>query len=364
MGAAALPAPSPEDPRPRVLRPTRELVGQTCLPGTALAADDEETPAASGGVLQRGQQLAELALASDQEPRGAAAGPEAGVARTHVEGGVLAQDRLLELLQRPARLDPELLRQRPPGVPVGLERVGLPAAAIEREHQLSPEPLAERMPRDQRLELAHEPRVHAEQQVGVDAILDRGQVQFLEPPDLRPGERLRGELGERRAAPERERRLRVAAREEAARLPGPLLEAGQVEVAGVELEQVAARTRPDHVCLRQRAAQAGDVHLQRLRGVGGRRLRPEQLDQAAGGDDVVRVQEQERQQRPLLSASELDLACGPLDLERSEDPELHRTATLARRARLLQPVRNRRAAVHSSCGQSTACDGRDERNTP
>jgi len=55
---------------------------------------------------------------------------------------VLAQDRPLELLQRRPGLDPELIDEQLPPGPVGLERLGLPPGAVEREHQLGARPLA------------------------------------------------------------------------------------------------------------------------------------------------------------------------------------------------------------------------------
>ena len=58
---------------------------------------------------------------------------------------------------------------------------------------------------DQRLELADQVGVAAEREVGLDPFLDRRQAQVLEPSDLCLRERLERELGQRRAAPERER---------------------------------------------------------------------------------------------------------------------------------------------------------------
>ena len=62
-----------------------------------------------------------------------------------LERGVLAQDRLLESLQRRARIDSELVPQMLSRLPVGLERLGLTPAAVQREHQLAVQPLAQRM---------------------------------------------------------------------------------------------------------------------------------------------------------------------------------------------------------------------------
>ncbi len=58
---------------------------------------------------------------------------------------VLAQDRLLELLQRRARVDPELVHERPARVLVGVERLGLPPGAVERQHLLPAQALSQRV---------------------------------------------------------------------------------------------------------------------------------------------------------------------------------------------------------------------------
>ena len=91
-----------------------------------------------------------------------------------------------------------------------MQRVSLPAAAVEREHQLAAQPLAEHVLGDQRLELRHQLVMAAERQVGVDAILERREPQLLQPGDLALRVRLAAEIGERLAVPERERIAQAA----------------------------------------------------------------------------------------------------------------------------------------------------------
>ena len=74
--------------------------------------------------------------------------------------------------------------------------------------------------------------MRAESQVGVDPVLEGRQVELLEPGCLTAGEGIRGELGERRPAPELERfgerftrSCRVALREQPATGSGAFLEA-------------------------------------------------------------------------------------------------------------------------------------------
>jgi hypothetical protein len=70
-------------------------------------------------------------------------------------------------------------------------------------------------------------RVVSERELGLEALLERAQAQLLEARDLRLGEVVVGEVGERLPAPELERfpdrrvgALRVAGRE----LPAPVVE--------------------------------------------------------------------------------------------------------------------------------------------
>ncbi len=71
-----------------------------------------------------------------------------------------------------ARLDADLLDKRAPGRPVSLERVGLAPAAVQREHELSAQTLAQRMQRDQLPQLGHELAVRSDREIRFDAQLD------------------------------------------------------------------------------------------------------------------------------------------------------------------------------------------------
>ena len=70
------------------------------------------------------------------------------VARRPGGGGerfVLREDGPLEPAQLLAGLEPELARRAAAAVLVDGERVGLPAAAVEREHELAAQALAQRV---------------------------------------------------------------------------------------------------------------------------------------------------------------------------------------------------------------------------
>ena len=161
---------------------------------------------------------------------------------------------MLELAQRPPRLDPELGQERSPRGAVCLERLGLPAGAVQREHELGAEPFPQRVPRDEPFQLRHELVVSAECELGLDPVLQRADVQLFEALDLVLGEGLVREVRQRGSPPELEcaaellQCLRVVALFEC----GPALceqplEAVAVELVGLEREPVRAGNRPDGV---------------------------------------------------------------------------------------------------------------------
>ena len=90
-------------------------------------------------------------------------------------------------------------------VPVGGERLGLPARAVQREHELAAQALPQRMLGDEGLELADHVLGPAERDVGVDPVRDAGEPEVLETGDLGLGEELASHVGEGGASPDRER---------------------------------------------------------------------------------------------------------------------------------------------------------------
>ena len=146
---------------------------------------------------------------------------------------VLAQDRALELLQRRARLDPELLDEQPAALPVARERLGLAAAAVEREHQLAAQLLAQRLLVDERLSSATSALVLAELELGLDPRLERVEPELREPAAAGCANGSRRNSASGRPAPERERLAQSCARGAgvvASREPlGERLEAREVE---------------------------------------------------------------------------------------------------------------------------------------
>ena len=90
----------------------------------------------------------------------------------------------------------------------------------------------------------------------------------------------------------------------------------QVELGRLDREQVAGR--PGQQSLRgQQLAQPRDVDLQALHRGLGRLVAPELVDQTVAREDVVRVHEQQREQRALLGARERQRPLPVMDLERT-----------------------------------------------
>ena len=119
--------------------------------------------------------------------------------------GILGQNGALEPLELRPGLEPELAGEQPAAVAVDLQRVALPATAIEREHRLATQALAQRIRGDERVELSDELAVATELQERFDPVFRRREPEIVETADLVTREVLEGELGERRASPERER---------------------------------------------------------------------------------------------------------------------------------------------------------------
>ena len=108
------------------------------------------------------------------------------------------------------------------------------------------------------------------------------------------------------------------------------LEAVQVQLVGLELDDIAGGTRrdgvgPEHLAQIRDEALEHDLHGPR------RLLSPKLIDQAVGCHHLVCVQEKEREHRALLRAAECKRPSAVPRLERSENSEVHRSAgTLAR----------------------------------
>jgi hypothetical protein len=249
-----------------------------------------------------------------------------------LQSGVVAQNQALELPQLGARRQSELVAQEPARLPVGGERIGLAAGAVQREHQLSSQPLLQRRGGDQPLQLHDDLGSTAERKLRVDPLHIRRQTQLLQAPDL--GVQLVDprKAGERRAAPQVEglaqpRRggRRVGMREQRAALLDQPLEHHRVELLGLELEHVSAAARSEHLgrVVAEGPTQTGHRHMDGVRRARARAAR-QSLDQLFGADELVRVDEEEPEQRLLALPAERKRLAIQDSRQRPEDPELHR----------------------------------------
>ena len=185
-----------------------------------------------------------------------------------------------------------------------MQRVGLPAAAIQREHQLAAQPLTKHVLGDQRLELCHQLEMAAGRQIGVDPILQRRQPQLLQPGDLALRERLAPQIGQRLPPPQRQRitQHRPSDHRDPPARTRPLdqqLKPRHVDLIRRRAQQIPRRPRPDPLSPQQ-LAQRRHMPVQRVLRATRRILTPQRLDQLRARDHLTTTQQQQRQQRTLL----------------------------------------------------------------
>src|SRR5581483_10372271 len=253
------------------------------------------------------------------------------------ERGILAQDRALQLAQLRRGLDPQLIDERAPRGLVRLERLLLPAGAVEREHVLAAEPVAVRVLGDEAVELGDERVVPPEGELDLVSQLERVEVELLESSPLRLRERLAGEVRERRAAPERERladeaggSLGAAGVELPLGSPDELLEALEVELAGLEAQAVGLPARLDPLGA-ERLPEAVHVDLERGDGRAGRIVAPDQVDEPVARNRLAGAEQERGEHGPLLRPPERDPALVRAGLDRAQHAEFHLPQTLSRR---------------------------------
>ncbi len=228
-----------------------------------------------------------------------------------------------------AWVDAQLLVEHPADPAEHLQRLGLAAAAVQREHQLRPEPLPQRVVRGQPAQHRHELLVVAQRQLHVHVLLVQQHQHLGQPRRLVAVQRLRGHVRQRGPAPQRDRlRVRVPRAGEVARLrqlPRPRGARGeQVDVDPVQRngKPVADRGRDDPRRVAEDLPQPHHVGLQRAARPGGRAVAPQRLDEVGDRDDLVGAQQQAGEQGAVLARPHGDHPVVPQDLHRSQQPEL------------------------------------------
>ncbi len=250
------------------------------------------------------------------------------------ELGVLVQDLVFEPLQRGAGVEPELVAEHAPRFLEGLQGVRLSSRAVQREHQLCAKALAERMFGDEPLQLENDLVLAAELELGLNPLFDHRQTQLIEPGRLLAGERVVAEVGQRLATEESERLPELFRTGDAAlgrRLSREAFEPTDVHrVPGRQPQEVAGVLRFDPLGA-EPLPQCGDMAMERRLRRFRRALPPERLDAIVGGDDLVSVKQQEREQRAVLPSRRGQIDAVGLHLEPAQQPELHFVPIVSRR---------------------------------
>src|SRR5918996_867874 len=212
---------------------------------------------------------------------------------------------------------------------VGGERVCLPAGAVEREHQLGTQALAQRLLAHERRQLGDERRVPTEGEVRLDPILERDQAQLLEARDVSLRERLVAKVGERRTAPEVEglaepsrRGLGTPVRKRGASFLEEPLEPVEIELLRIDTEQVAAALGTESRAGVHELAQTRSDDLDGVRGGRGRRLSPQGRAELVTRHAAVRMKQKQGKRDTLAATAKRQRAFLSRDLERAEDPKL------------------------------------------
>jgi hypothetical protein len=248
------------------------------------------------------------------------------------ERRVVLEDLALERPRLGPRVEPELAqlrRQRPHGV----QRLDLAPGPVQREREQPRGLVPPRLLGDEAAQFGERRVVTAEFDQRPHPPRRRLRAQLLEAVDLRPGERNVGQLGQRRAAPQRERLVarRERGRGRGGRRPPQLRgEALCIDALGVDGEPIAAgfvaqdgRAGAARPAGFEEAAEVGQPHGE---GPGRRRaghVAPDRLQHVVDRHDATRLEEQAGEHRALLRPGERSLALVIDDLQRSQDTELH-----------------------------------------
>ena len=230
----------------------------------------------------------------------------------------------MELAQLGPRLEPELIDEES-HAPVRCEGVRLPAAAVEREHQLRVQTLAPRMLAREPLQLGDELRVAARRQLGLHPQLDDGHAKLLQAPDLRDGERGARELGQRRSSPERQRgpqqlarALGLRSRQRPSSRTDLVLEPSEVELLEAHVEAVSGRRGHHDGGVAERCPEARHVDPDRPHRVRLHVVAPQRGSQPFSAHGLVGVEEQDGQHGTRLGAAQRDRSAVVHHFERPE----------------------------------------------
>ena len=258
---------------------------------------------------------------------------------------------------------PSSLDEDATGVGERGQRLGLPSASVQRQHQLPAEPLPERVRPDQLGQLAGRLGRPAELEQQLDVLLGGGQPLLAEPgpDDLRPRA---GNAVERVALPQPQAPTQATPPPRPGRPPDGTRaqrpaagEQLRVELARCQPQQVAAAAGQQHLARRpvrpsrlERRPQPGDVDVQRVHRSGGQLVAPDPVDQLIARDRLVRPRRQQPEDRPPLRRAELELGFAAPGPHRPEHGHPHRRPVVSghRQSARRQPGRHRQARRRKS----------------
>ena len=217
------------------------------------------------------------------------------------------------------RLRPSSSREHRPQLGAPAQCLGLPAHPVEREHQLAPEPLPQRVGGDERFQLGDRAALLASVEPGFDELLRHRQSQLLEPQRLAPHDGQLGELAERGPSPQAEGPFERRDPLLAAGAVGEVLEADRVEVDAIDVDGVPAATGAHKRIGRERPPQARDVALQRGADRLGRFVLPQRLPEAIDAHLRAPGGHEHGQQLPALQSLDRHEHAVAPNLQRTKD---------------------------------------------
>jgi hypothetical protein len=201
--------------------------------------------------------------------------------------GLPAQDLCVQPAQVGARLAADLLDQPVAQLLIHPQRIGLPIVAVQREHQLPGQALAQRVGRDGRGQLRDQVGVQAQAELGVEEVLQQAGPHLGQPDPVGLHPR-RGDPVQRIAAPQLQRGPQRLGRPRRvggqARLPEQVVQPLDVGGAAGRIEQIPGVAGDEDVT--HLAAQLGDQPLQPGPGRRRRPAAPQGIDQPLGGNDL------------------------------------------------------------------------------
>ena len=228
----------------------------------------------AGAALDVGEHKSHQPSRQGHCPRACSAAPGRGFAAGLCDGGrllvggrgclpvqlwFLQQDGFFEAAQRRARFDAQLVAQQTPEPTEGAQRFALAAGSIQRQHELRPQALPERMGADQAFQVPDQPLVIAERQSDLDPLLGAHQPQFIQSGRLASGELLEGELHQGRTPPQPQCRIKqrqgggvVTRSPGCLRLAQQPFEAAGVDPLGRDIQDVTGRPGHDELSITTR----------------------------------------------------------------------------------------------------------------